>query len=240
MDIKTRYKTGTSSDVTEHHNHFSKSDARFLRGIEVAKAFGQATKNDLLVHPWKLFFLVTPFAPPVTGMITVILTAMHISLGLTQHARTQRKVVTDSFKTPLSAEDYSDFLHHAEEEKAPGQLEETKPENTKQENAQDDASNSAPAPRRIMRKAIFWDTYYKSWFELYDMSRQYGEKMKSVWGAKTTLRYIFNRQVRALEKIQKNVQEAKKLRGDDMSPQIPDLPKDPSKITLKRGRECAL
>lgn len=156
---------GSVPDIAQEFD-FSRGDRRFLKKIELTRAFGKAVRNDLVVHPWKLFFLAAPIAPPLSGTVTVILTAIHIALGLTRHARTQRAIVTDAIKKPLDTAPFVAFV-----------------------NPQDDTP-------KLDRGTLFKHVYYQTMAEMYGMGVHYGTGVRRRLGVSIGIGYMERQQVR--------------------------------------------
>ncbi len=159
-------------------------DRRFLRKAELVRAFGKAVRNDLLIHPWKLFFLVAPIAPPLSGMLTVMLTALHFQLGLTAHARTQKAIIKDGFSRPVDGGVYAPFV-----KAAPTNL----------------CAQAQPAA--LDRWAVTTHLYYQGMNELYGMSIHYCQSLRRVFGVKAGLRYMERQQTRVQGKMALNLEK---------------------------------
>lgn len=163
----------------------SKSDMRYLRRVELMKAFAQATRNDLAVHPWKLFFLVFPFLPPFTGVLTVGLTALHFKLGLTSHARAQRAIMAQGARKEIDLKEYESFLIHDSEE----------------EQRSSHPSHIQKIPK-LDRKRLQNALYYQTMIWSYERALDYAPYARKMWGGGSSMRFLERRHITTKNKFE--------------------------------------
>jgi hypothetical protein len=91
------------------HDLIKPGTRRSLRLVSVFNACARVMKEDVKVHPWKLFFYILPI-PPFGAVAVAAGTMLHIALGFTKTARGYRKQIVEASRKPLDLNSFAVFM----------------------------------------------------------------------------------------------------------------------------------